>query len=618
MAYSDNFPATRPVFQADFANGGKIDPRATFSRSDTPPTYAAPSAVHYWSNEKHLSSENLLPHSNDLSTWTSSSTTAPSTNNTAPDGTSTATEVAENTANSSHNRYKSFPATTGTNYTYLVFAKANGRTQFRIAPQATAVIASVKFDLTAVTASVISGSTVGTPSITAIGSTGWYRCELTVTATGSGNGYHQLDILDASGNGTYTGDGSSGFYFWGAQVSSTGETVLNETSGQIARSYAPTLKSVATAGQPRFEYDPSTDGQSAGTSRGILIESQSTNLFNYSEEFQNGYWTTSDVTRSTNVAIAPNGALAADMIVADSTGSAGIHYLGKSYPFTSGNTYTFSVYVKGVNSTEFTLQGGNTSTYAAATQFTLTGAGSASVNTGSATIESVGNGWYRCSVTGTALATASTNTMFKLISGGTGTYDGDDYSGVLLWGAQLEEASFPSSYLKVEGSTATRAADSLSVATADIGYTGGPVTVVGEASFLSDDASAPGGYDERLFRLHKDSSNYAQSFRLASDDTIRTQVVSDGGVVATFANASTDTAANTFYKFASRIDTNNFGATLDGAAPATDSAGQLPDLNGATLYIGKSITAGELNGHCKRVAIYNEALSDSNLQAITS
>ena len=46
MAYSDNFPATRPVFMADFANGGKIDPRATFSRSDTPPTYAAPSAVH--------------------------------------------------------------------------------------------------------------------------------------------------------------------------------------------------------------------------------------------------------------------------------------------------------------------------------------------------------------------------------------------------------------------------------------------------------------------------------------------------------------------------------------------------------------------------------------------
>jgi hypothetical protein len=198
------------------------------------------------------------------------------------------------------------------------------------------------------------------------------------------------------------------------------------------------------------------------------------------------------------------------------------------------------------------------------------------------------------------------------------SWDGDSYSGVLLFGAQYEQNSFPSSLVSTSGASATRAADSMSVTTADIGYTGGPVTVVGEASFLSDDASAPGGYDERLFRLHKDSSNYAQSFRLASDDTIRTQVVSDGQVVATFANASTDTAANTFYKFASRIDTNNFGATLDGAAPATDTAGQLPDLNGATLYIGKSSTAGELNGHCKRIAVYNEALTDTNLQALTS
>ena len=136
MAYSDNFPATRPVFMADFANGGKIDPRATFSRSDSPidATKAAASAVHYWSNEKHLSSENLLLDSKTgTANWTGDSSGAAlvpvvTANHAAsPDGTANqATRVQldlnGNTSSSDYARYyQAHNVASGTSTTFAVW-----------------------------------------------------------------------------------------------------------------------------------------------------------------------------------------------------------------------------------------------------------------------------------------------------------------------------------------------------------------------------------------------------------------------------------------------------------------------------------------------------------------
>ena len=211
MSYSDSFPTQRPSLNLVF-NGGsdQLDSRISFSRADTPPTYAAPSAVHYWSNEKHLSSENLVPYSNLSSGFSFGQTTLASTNNSAPDGGSDAASILETAVNSKHEVYKSFSCVSGTQYSFLFYVKANGRDKVILKPQLTSVIAAVTFDLTAVTSTVTSGSVVS-HNITAIGSAGWYKCEVTVTATGTGsNAYHQVNLLDATGANTYTGDGVSG------------------------------------------------------------------------------------------------------------------------------------------------------------------------------------------------------------------------------------------------------------------------------------------------------------------------------------------------------------------------------------------------------------------------
>ena len=190
--YSSNFPQQRPTLSLDFANSGKLDSRISYSRS---------SGGTYLSNEKALSSENLLLYSNDLSqsAWTKARVTVASTNNTAPDGTATASSVLEDTSTDSHTFYDNFNCVSGQQYSFVFYFKANGRTKVSISPQVTAVIAIVQFDLTAATSTVLSGS-ADSHSITAIGSTGWYKCALTVTATATGPGYSQVNLRDASGN----------------------------------------------------------------------------------------------------------------------------------------------------------------------------------------------------------------------------------------------------------------------------------------------------------------------------------------------------------------------------------------------------------------------------------
>jgi len=66
-----------------------------------------------------------------------------------------------------------------------------------------------------------------------------------------------------------------------------------------------------------------------------------------------------------------------------------------------------------------------------------------------------------------------------------------------------------------------------------------------------------------------------------------------------------------------RIDTDDFAVVGDGGTVLTDTAGVAPVTT--TIGIGVGFNGSyQANGHIKRVALYNEALSDTNLQALTS
>jgi hypothetical protein len=620
MAYSDNFPAQRPVFMADFANGGRIDPRATFSRADTPPTYAAPSAVHYWSNEKHLSSENLWIQSDDLShadnpindnvdnLTITGGQTGPTSSIT------TAVELKPNTNNTPHRFYTNNGAVVSSGQlTFSVYAKASGYKNLHIfinGPDDGAT-----FDLSA--ASVTNDATYppATTSITQVGSTGWYRCTLT-TNSFSGNVQWQLQVRNDSDDYTYAGDGTSAILVYGGQVN-TGANALDyqATTTSIHRQYAPSLKSVATAGQPRFEYDPSTDGQSAGTSLGILVEGQSQNLIAYSSD--STQWSNAYSSLTGSAAVAPDGSLSATAWVPDT--SLNGHYTHPSALPTvaSGTTYTGSVYVKSAGLTLCQLTWSSAGFGAGyKVNFNLSGAGSVVATAGGAsgTISQCGNGWFRLTITAAATSSGSGVMVIGAIDSESSarlpTYSGDGYSGLLIWQLQQETGSFASSAISTSGSAVTRAAESLSVATADIGYTGGPVSVVAEVE-------GGQGNSPKVFEISDETSNNRifvdrNSGTSTPSTELRCQVKLNGATTVTMLD---DAAGGT--KFALRLANDDYGASFGGATPKTDTSGILPVST--TLGIGESNTSGgKWNGHVKRIALYNEALSDTNLQALTS
>ncbi len=615
-SYSSTYPSVSPTYQIDFANGGRIPPNATFSRSDSPidATKAAASAVHFWSNEKHLSSENLIPYSNLSSGFSFGQTALDSTNNSAPDGGSDAVLVLETAVNSKHEVYRSFSCTSGTQYSFLLYVKANGRDKVILKPQLTSVIAQVRFDLTAVTSTVIAGS-ADSHSITAIGSTGWYKCVVTATATATGTGYTQVNLADSGGSDTYLGDVTKGAYLWGAQVSSTGETVLNETSGQIARSYASTLKSVGTAGQPRFEYG--IDGQSGA--KGILIEGQSNNLALNSEDFSNASWNKIRTSVIANSAISPSGDLTADLLMDDGS-TATSHFVQPLSAIATGmsvgsSTVSFSVYAKSAGRDIRIVDGYQTSN--GATAFNLT---NGTVISGSGSIESCGNGWYRCSTVVTIDSSTSVLPVVQLYSGST-SYDGDSYSGALLWGFQVENGSgsgtsFASSYIATTSSTVTRAQDSLSVATADIpDFSEGVGTVVYETGGVASATET----NQLAFGLNGPASSNFFTAGVnnggVTDTSVRVYSTTPAGDQA-FLNPGTATVG-TGYKLAVRYELDNIAASMNGGTVVSDTSGQVP-VGIDTLWVGELDGNYHLNSNIKRIALYNEALSDTNLQALTS
>ena len=161
-----------------------------------------------------------------------SSTTVTAGVTTAPDSTATGTALIEAATTGPHwifgnNNIYLQPGV----YTMSVYVKANGRTAVIVGlaynGSGSSNYATVTFDLSGVTTAqtnVSSFAVVGS-SITAAGG-GWYRCVASINVPPNiGNILPVIAISNATsyttglyGTNSYTGDGASGLYIWGAQL----------------------------------------------------------------------------------------------------------------------------------------------------------------------------------------------------------------------------------------------------------------------------------------------------------------------------------------------------------------------------------------------------------------
>ena len=174
-------------------------------------------------------------------------------------------------------------------------------------------------------------------------------------------------------------------------------------------------------------------------------------------EFTNSYWDAASfgASVSANTTTAPDGTLTADSLIENSANS--VHLLRTTSlvtQFIAGLPYTQSWHLKANGRTKALISFADSSFPGAArtATFDLSAETATPVGGGTATITSVGDGWFRCSYTQTADATDANNYsgLVELLgAAGTATYLGDGVSGMYIWGSQLEQASEASAYQKV-------------------------------------------------------------------------------------------------------------------------------------------------------------------------
>jgi hypothetical protein len=215
----------------------------------------------------------------------------------------------------------------------------------------------------------------------------------------------------------------------------------------------------------------------AWANNGLQLESEArTNLLSYSQDYTNGVWLKgSNVTVSGNTDISPDGSQNADRLYEAATTASHVT-VSEVVSFSLGDSHTASIYAKNAPGGRGLLQlsfyqalSGNVTTYA---NFDLIN-GVVTVESGcTATMEDVGNGFYRCRLTFVQGGRTSERVNLGLINSTTAgafqSYVGDTSKAIILGGLQFEAGSTPSSYIPTAGSTVTRAAETLTASAANL------------------------------------------------------------------------------------------------------------------------------------------------------
>jgi hypothetical protein len=216
---------------------------------------------------------------------------------------------------------------------------------------------------------------------------------------------------------------------------------------------------------PRFDYNPSTL-----VLNGLLMEpNATTNLVEHSIPDSGTYWSFNSASATTAATISPDGLMDATSLIDNAANDRHYTQYTPGTSFASGTTYTLSCFAKANGQSVVQLTYGVSGF--ASTQYanfnlangTVGGTGSTNV---AQSIQALSNGWYRCSLTATANASAAAVVALGLVNNVTSAarlavYSGGTGTGVYVFGVQCEAAPSASSYLPTTGSTVTRAADSL-------------------------------------------------------------------------------------------------------------------------------------------------------------
>jgi hypothetical protein len=352
------------------------------------------------------------------------------------------------------------------------------------------------------------------------------------------------------------------------------------------------LLKTATTNTPRIEYDAN------GNRKGLLIEEARTNFVPNSQggtnvsSFSSG--TGSFDLELENHSVAPDGTTTG-LQLKWFMGTAG-SYAGVtiSAGTLSSQIRTFSFFGKSNTASNQTMQF-RKDDGSVATNITITPE------------------WQRFLI---SQSVASTNTGFQIWSPFNVSYTAN--VDISIWGMQLEEGSFSTSYIPTAGSTATRAADVASIPTSAFGYNQKAGTVVCE--FETQFGTTVGF--PRIWEIGNTSTNInrVQVYVSSAAGNVFGAVFSNNVLSCNINTGAQTSPASGRVAFAFADD--DFAALIDGGSPVTDTSGSFttPSTPRNTLKIGGAgdSSSANMSGHIKSIQYYPRRLTNTQLQELTS
>jgi hypothetical protein len=334
----------------------------------------------------------------------------------------------------------------------------------------------------------------------------------------------------------------------------------------------------------------------------LLLEPQSTNLITYSEDFDNSAWNKGNTTISANSLTSPKGDLTADKLVENATTNT--HFILETGG-TVSSIETFSVFAKANGRNWILLQSGGNSI----SSFDLSNGVIGSNQNCTPKIEDYGSGWYRCSISFTR--TVNTNNIIGLLqsdSSSLTSYLGDGTSGVYIWGAQVEEQSYATSYIPTSGATATRVAETLSK--------------TGLSSYINDNegvlyiefASFKGDNQVSQFSISNGTDNETVKIIKLNENTVRFELKTLSGANFSY-DTSVDVSSNN--KYALQYKPNDYKVFLNGVKQSIVQASVVPS-GLSRIGFDRGDGGDKVYAKVKDLRVYNQALTDTELQNLTS
>ena len=361
------------------------------------------------------------------------------------------------------------------------------------------------------------------------------------------------------------------------------------------------LIETVASGVSRLNY-PLIDGVVNGCPS-HLLEPSRTNLIPYSEDFSNASWSKSNSTITPNSTISPSGVLNASKYTATNAAN----YLQEITSAPNGS-YVFSIFAKKIDLDIIKINLSDGVTGEVRAYFNLSNEtievtkSGGTITNWDANFEKYGNGWYKININAQTNSGSNITTYLESES-----LLGSFY----IYGAQLEQGPYPTSYIPNYGTSAgiTRSAETANGAGDASTFNDSEGVLMAEISALSADS-----VDRRIAISDGTTSNRMFFYYVPNTDQVSAIIVSSGSTQANIPILGIQAKNN---KLAIKYKVNDVSFWVNGFEIGTDTVATMPS-NLSEFAFDDGGGGNDFYGKAKQIQYFDSALNDSDLETLTS